>query len=511
MAAEPGLAAALAGRYTIERELGQGGMATVYLAHDLKHDRQVAIKVLRPELSAAIGAERFLAEIKTTAALQHPHILGLIDSGKADVESRKSNVEGSSDSTFDLRPSTLYYVMPYIEGETLRDKLNRETQLPVEEAVRIASDVADALDYAHRHGVIHRDIKPENILLHDGRPMVADFGIALPTATDRRCPSHRNGPVAGDPAVHEPRAGHGRARDRRAERYLRAGQHAVRDAPGPPALQRPQCPGHRGPDHDRRSTLPDRSTAHDPPSVDRAVRRALERLPADRFATTAGFAAALHGSSDAAPSGWRRRVLAGGGVALALVLLTAGVYMWKGRRTTGSPVKADRSRVVAVLPFRNISADTAQQYFSAGMTEEITSQLAKVASLRVLGRSATAQYDTVANRLQRMASDLGVGSVVEGSVRLAGDRVRIDVELTDVQSGQSLWSDQYERQIADIFAVQDDVALQVTSALQAALTPSEAKRLAHAPTSSPAAHQIYLRALTLHPSTAPITGPRPNC
>src|SRR5512135_260184 len=150
---------ALADRYRVERELGAGGMATVYLAHDLKHDRKVALKVLKPELAAVLGAERFVVEIKTTAALAHAHILPLFDSGEAD--------------------GFLYYVMPYIEGETVREKLNRETQFGVDEAVRIAREVADALDYAHRHGVIHRDIKPENILLHDGRPMVMDFGIAL--------------------------------------------------------------------------------------------------------------------------------------------------------------------------------------------------------------------------------------------------------------------------------------------------------------------------------------------
>jgi len=157
--AASGLTAALADRYRIERELGQGGMATVYLAADLKHDRRVALKVLKPELAAVLGADRFVQEIKTTAALQHPHILPLFDSGTAD--------------------GFLYYVMPYIEGETLRDKLDRETQLGIDEAVKVTTEVADALDYAHRHGVIHRDIKPENILLHDGRPMVADFGIAL--------------------------------------------------------------------------------------------------------------------------------------------------------------------------------------------------------------------------------------------------------------------------------------------------------------------------------------------
>ncbi|MGE3527282.1 MAG: serine/threonine-protein kinase, partial [Gemmatimonadales bacterium] len=153
------LAAALADRYRIERELGQGGMATVYLAQDLKHDRLVALKVLRPELAAVIGAERFLTEIKTTANLQHPHILPLFDSGEAD--------------------GFVFYVMPFIEGESLRDRLSRDKQLPIADAVRIAGEVAGALDYAHRHGVVHRDIKPENVLLHEGQALVADFGIAL--------------------------------------------------------------------------------------------------------------------------------------------------------------------------------------------------------------------------------------------------------------------------------------------------------------------------------------------
>ncbi|MFL5517841.1 MAG: serine/threonine-protein kinase, partial [Gemmatimonadales bacterium] len=153
------LTAALSDRYRLQRELGQGGMATVYLAQDLRHDRKVAIKVLKPELAAVIGAERFLREIKTIATLQHPHILGLIDSGEVN--------------------GTAYYVMPFVEGESLRDRLNREKQLPINDAVRISTEVAAALDYAHRHGVIHRDIKPENVLLHDGRAMVMDFGIAL--------------------------------------------------------------------------------------------------------------------------------------------------------------------------------------------------------------------------------------------------------------------------------------------------------------------------------------------
>ena len=166
------LTAALSDRYRLERELGQGGMATVYLAQDLKHDRKVAVKVLRPELAAVIGAERFLAEIKTTANLQHPHILTLFDSGVVSVP-HLDHREGEGPQSF------LYYVMPFVEGESLRDRITREKQLPIDDALRIAREVADALQYAHGHGVIHRDIKPENILLHGGHALVADFGIAL--------------------------------------------------------------------------------------------------------------------------------------------------------------------------------------------------------------------------------------------------------------------------------------------------------------------------------------------
>ena len=191
------LTAALADRYRLERELGAGGMATVYLAHDLKHERDVAIKVLHPDLGAALGGERFLTEIKTTARLQHPHILPLLDSGEAD--------------------GLLYYVMPFVTGETLRARLERERQLPIDDAVRIAREVADALGYAHGHGVIHRDIKPENILLQDGHALVADFGIALAVQTAGGQRMTQTGLLARHAAVHESRAGDGRdARSTRA-------------------------------------------------------------------------------------------------------------------------------------------------------------------------------------------------------------------------------------------------------------------------------------------------------
>ncbi len=194
------LTSALADRYRIERELGQGGMATVYLAQDLKHERKVAVKVLKPELAAVLGAERFVVEIKTTASLQHPHILPLFDSGTAD--------------------SFLFYVMPYIQGETLRDRLTREGQLGVDEAVKIAADVADALHYAHQHGVIHRDIKPENILLANGRPMVADFGIALAVSAAAGGRMTETGTLPRHAALHVARAGYGGEGDHGAQRCV---------------------------------------------------------------------------------------------------------------------------------------------------------------------------------------------------------------------------------------------------------------------------------------------------
>src|SRR5215218_9691094 len=194
------LSAALADRYRIERELGQGGMATVYLAHDLRHGRDVAIKVLHPDLGAALGADRFLSEIKTTAKLQHPHILPLLDSGSAD--------------------GLLYYVMPLVTGETLRARLERERQLPVADAVRIAREVASALDYAHRQNVIHRDIKPENILLHDGQALVADFGIALAVQSASGARMTQTGLSLGTPQYMSPEQAMGdRALDARADVY----------------------------------------------------------------------------------------------------------------------------------------------------------------------------------------------------------------------------------------------------------------------------------------------------
>jgi serine/threonine protein kinase len=273
------LKVALADRYRIERELGAGGMATVYLAQDPKHDRKVALKVLRPELAAQLGAERFVQEIKTTAALQHPHILPLFDSGTAGQQ--------------DGGTAFLYYVMPYVEGEALRDKLDRETQLSIDEAVRITTEVADALDYAHRHGVIHRDIKPENILLHDGRPMVADFGIALAVSAAAGGRMTETGLSLGTPHYMSPeQATADKDITGRSDIYSLASVLYEMLAGDPPHVgsSAQQIIAKIVTEEAQPVTKLRKSV---PPNVAAALAQALEKVPADRFESAKAFAGAL--------------------------------------------------------------------------------------------------------------------------------------------------------------------------------------------------------------------------
>ena len=278
------LTAALADRYRLERELGQGGMATVYLAQDLKHDRKVAVKVLRPELAAVIGAERFLSEIKTTANLQHPHILPLFDSGAAGQPG-----SGAEGFTF------LYYVMPYVEGESLRDRLNREKQLPIADAVRIATEVASALDYAHRHNVIHRDIKPENILLHDGRALVADFGIALAASKAGGTRMTETGMSLGTPHYMSPEQAMGEREITARSDVYALGAMTYEMLVGDPPFLGGTAQAVVAKVLTEKPTPPSRSRDTVPDAIDEAVLIALAKLPADRFATAAEFAAALAG------------------------------------------------------------------------------------------------------------------------------------------------------------------------------------------------------------------------
>src|SRR5574341_2380106 len=308
------LTAALTDRYTIDRELGAGGMATVYRAHDRKHDRHVALKVLRPELAAVIGADRFLKEIKVTANLQHPHILGLIDSGEVD--------------------GLLYSVMPFVEGESLRERLVRETQLPVDDAVRIAREVASALDYAHRHHVIHRDIKPENILLHEGQALVADFGIALAVSAAGGTRMTETGMSLGTPHYMSPEQAMGEREITARSDVYALGAVLYEMLVGEPPFTGPtaQAIVAKVVTETPRPLVPQRHTI--PPHVEGAVLRALEKLPADRFSTAAAFSDALaQSTAQTAPPlapavvrapvsadavRWRRR--AGVVAALAIVL-----------------------------------------------------------------------------------------------------------------------------------------------------------------------------------------------
>jgi serine/threonine-protein kinase len=330
------LAAALADRYRIERELGAGGMATVYLAQDIRHDRKVAIKVLRPELAAVIGAERFLAEIKTTANLQHPHILPLFDSGAAD--------------------SFLFYVMPLIEGESLRDRLTRGKQLPVGDAMRIATEVASALDYAHRHGVIHRDIKPENILLHDGRALVADFGIALAASKAGGGRMTQTGMSLGTPNYMSPEQAMGEREIGPESDVYALGAVTYEMLAGEPPFTGPTAQAiiARVVTEEPRPLATQRKSV--PPEVEAAIFTALQKLPADRFATAAEFASALSGQSDrrtagrkgagrpaVAPSPRRAVILVG-----AAVLLLAGILVGR-QMAPGNPGAAAMIRATLDL------------------------------------------------------------------------------------------------------------------------------------------------------------------
>ncbi|HEY8062063.1 MAG TPA: protein kinase, partial [Gemmatimonadales bacterium] len=328
------LRASLADRYTIERELGAGGMATVYLAQDIKHDRKVAVKVLRPELAAVIGAERFLAEIKTTANLQHPHILPLFDSGVAD--------------------SFLFYAMPFIEGESLRDRLTREKQLPISDAVRIASEVASALDYAHRHGVIHRDIKPENILLHDGSALVADFGIALAVSTAATRMTE-TGMSLGTPHYMSPEQAMGEREITARSDVYALGCVTYEMLAGEPPFTGPTAQAiiARVMTEEPRSLTRQRKNV--PAEVEDAVHRALEKLPADRFATAAEFGAALGGDAPGIPrrttrarrpsaggrerQGWGR-YLPWAAIPAAVLGLLIGLILHRGGSPAGRSLRA---------------------------------------------------------------------------------------------------------------------------------------------------------------------------
>ena len=471
------LTTALADRYAIERELGAGGMATVYLARDLKHDRDVALKVLRPELAAALGAERFLQEIRISAKLDHPHILTLIDSGESD--------------------GFVWYVLPYVRGESLRDKLNREQQLGIEETLAITKQVSSALDYAHRQGVVHRDIKPENILLHEGEAVVADFGIALAVREAGGPRLTESGLSLGTPQYMSPeQATGGRELDARSDVYSLAAVVYEMLAGEPP---------HTGPTV---QAVIARLITEEPTGLrvlrrtvsqglEAAVSKALAKVPADRFAGAAEFVAALTAPGAGRSAGWRRRRVAlaagiAGAVALAGIALVW--HPWRGSARKTPPVADVAS--VAVLPFDNLTGNPSDQYLSDGMTEEVIGQLARVSGLKVISRTSTEALKGTHLTLRQIADTLGVRHILEGSVQHAGRRIRVAVDLIDASTDAHVWTSSYDRDLTDVFAVQEEVARQVADSLVSTVgvrpTVGRVARTEH-----PGAYEAYLSGRSL--------------
>jgi len=498
------LQTALATAYTLERELGRGGMATVFLAQDLRHDRPVALKVLHPDLARTLGPERFQREIKLAARLQHPHILTVHDSGEA--------------------AGQLWFTMPYVEGESLRDRLQRERQLSVDAAIRIATEAARALEYAHRHGVIHRDIKPENLMLtSDGSTLVADFGIARAFAggEDRLT---ETGLAIGTPAYMSPEQAAGeQTLDARTDVYsLGAVLYEMLAGEPPftgPTVQAIIAKRFSGEIPRVRQTRPSV-----PEQVDAAVARALAPVAADRFDSAEEFARALTaaGSSTAAatspvPSvvpepGASTRVAtpqAGRPVArrvpLAAVTLGLGflvglgvLFAWRQSHAAGE--EGTGPKRLAVLPFENLG-DSADAYFADGITNEVRGKLSQVSGLAVIARASSNEYRHSSKAPQQIARELGADYLLTATVQWekapgAPSRVRVSPELVRVEPGAApttKWQQGFDASLTDVFQVQADIATKVATALNAALGDSVRHELAAKPTENLVAYDAYLK------------------
>jgi len=502
------LQAGLSGSYTLERELGRGGMATVFLAQDLKHDRPVALKVLHPELANSLGPDRFLREIKLAARLQHPHILTVLDSGETG--------------------GRLWFTMPFIEGESLRDRLRRERQLPVEDAVRIAREAAQALQYAHEHGVVHRDIKPENLLLtRDGNTLVADFGIARGLAAGGPAGGRADGRdeerltdtglVVGTPAYMSPEQASGdRALDARSDVYS-LGSVLYEMLAGEPPFTGPTMqamivkrlteppPSVRA----SRGTVPD--------AVDQAIRKALAPLAADRFGTMAQFGQTLQAGASgaatvertvvsvptaapargAAPSVSRRRFpLAAAALVIGLLVGGGALFAWRHGRPDTAP-DAGKERRIAVLPFQNLG-DSADAYFADGMTDAVRGKLTAIPTMRVIGSNSSGQYKGTTKTPQEIGRELGVDYLLVGKVRWAkgkdgASRVQVSPELIDATTADAKWQQPFDASLTDVFQVQADIAGRVAEALDVAIGSRQQQVLGNRPTRNLAAYDAYLK------------------
>jgi len=471
---------ALHDRFTFERELGRGGMGLVFLARDLRHQRRVALKVIRPELASVVGAERFLREIQLAAQLQHPNIVPVYESGECE--------------------GTLYYVMPYVEGESLRARLRREAQLPLDEALRITREVADALTYAQAQGVVHRDIKPENILLAGGHALVVDFGIARAITAAGTERLTETGLVIGTPAYMSPEQSSGSpALDGRSDLYALACVLYEMLAGEPP---------YTGPSGQaiiaKRLTapIPHLRTVREeiPDGVDRAVTRALAKMPADRFPSASDFARALQ--PDAAPTilasrrserARRRLPLAALTLGLGFAIGLGVLFAWRRSHDMGetSPKR------LAVLPFENLG-DSADGYFADGVTEAVRGKLTTLPGLRVIASYSSNQYRRTTKPPRQIGQELGVDYLLVGTVRWVKgpggtSRIQVSPELVEVESAADKWQQPFDAALTDVFQVQADVATQVAQALGVALSSTARAALATRPTQNLAAYDSLLR------------------
>ena len=440
------LTEALKGKYKINRELGRGGMATVFLAEDLRHGRDVAVKVLHPDLSSALGADRFLREIRLAARLNHPHILPLFDSGEAD--------------------GFLYYVMPYIEGESLRDLMTREGRIPIDQACSIARSVAGALDYANRNKIVHRDIKPENIMINEGEAMVMDFGIAKALTAASNETLTQIGMVVGTPAYVSPEQAAGEVEiDGRSDQYS-LGCVVYEMLSGERPFSGPTAQAVLN----KRFTEPVpslRNKVRDvPDETDAAVAKAMSQDAARRFTTSGEFAKAMVPSVVITPT------------------------------QTPAPEGAQAVKSIAVLPFTNTSADAENEYFTDGMAEEIINALSKIKSLGVASRTSTFGFKGTTEDIREIGRKLEVSAVLEGSVRKMGNKIRLSAQLINVANGLQLWSDRYDREIEDVFAIQDEIAQNIVKALRIVLSEEEKKAIEKVSTDNVQAYDYYLRGRT---------------
>jgi serine/threonine-protein kinase len=465
------LSTALAERYTVERELGRGGMAIVFLARDRRHDRMVALKTLRPELVASLGRERFLREIQIAARLQHPNILPLHDSGEVD--------------------GLLYYVMPYVEGESLRQRLDREAQLPIQDSLEIASQVAQALAYAHSLGVVHRDVKPENILLTGEHAVVADFGIARAISAAGGETLTETGLAIGTAAYMSPEQAAADPRlDGRSDIYA-LGCVVYEMLAGQPPFTGPSAQAVVA-RHTLDPVPPLRTLRKTVPvSVEQAVLRALEKHPADRFRTAMEFAQSLASPRVTRPARKLMVRLRLGHVATAAILAAIAAAAWLVVPRVGpqaESVATDSMASVAVLPVDNLSGDSSKAYLAEGLTADLIEELFRIEGLRVPGSATVARYRGQKPDPEQVARELGVASVVTGNLREVGGRTRVALQLVNAADGFVRWSGVYAQSDS---ATGADIARVLAESLRVRLQPRS--RPLGAATRDVVAYDLYLR------------------